>query len=60
MKMYISNGNQTLLQMEMLNRLKAAPAPAPTQNKDQKSSLNSSMIGRIHNAKSGCGSCGKH
>ena len=57
MKMYISNGNhQNRLQMEMLNKLKPAAVPVPTQ----KSSLNGSMITRISSARSGCGSCGKH
>jgi hypothetical protein len=43
-------------------------APRPTLQIAQKSiaqipvtkSLNSSMIARIHNAKPGCGSCGRH
>jgi len=55
MKMYISNGNQNRLQMEMLNKLKTVSVPVPTQ----KSPLNGSMISRISSARSGCGSCGK-
>jgi hypothetical protein len=34
----------------------AAPKAAPKAS----TALNSSIIGRIHNAKAGCGSCGRH
>jgi hypothetical protein len=41
--------------MESLNRLqKAAAAAQPNQT-----SLKTAMIGRIHNVRPGCGSCGK-
>lgn len=33
--------------------------PAPSSVKAP-SAMNASMIGRIHNIKSGCGSCGRH
>ena len=56
MNMFISNGNPTPQQRAAFNAANIASAPAIKPS----SSLNSSIIARIHNAKSGCGSCGKH
>ena len=56
MNMFISNGNPTPQQRAAFNAANIASAPAIKPS----SSLNSSIIGRIHNAKSGCGSCGRH
>jgi hypothetical protein len=57
MFMQISNGNATSAQHANFNAktalIKAAASTAPT-------SLNSSMISRIHNVKSGCGGCGRN
>jgi len=56
MFMQISNGNANSAQLASFNAktalVKAAALSAP-------SSLNSSMISRIHNIKSGCGGCGR-
>jgi len=49
--MFISNGNILPQQMSSNSNL----AVAPKVN----SSLNNSMISRIHNVKPGCGSCGR-
>ena len=56
MNMFISNGNPTPQQRAAFNAANIASAPSIKPS----SSLNSSIIARIHNAKSGCGSCGKH
>ncbi len=37
----------------------AAAAAKPTPTQFRAGALNSSMIGRVHNAKPGCSSCGK-
>jgi len=56
MFMQISNGNASSAQLANFNArtalVKAAASTAP-------SSLNSSMISRIHNIKGGCGGCGR-
>jgi hypothetical protein len=54
MKMFLANGNNTFEQMSSFSAVNSVPKTLP-----KPSSLNSSMIGRIHNAKSGCGSCGR-
>jgi hypothetical protein len=54
MKMFLANGNNTFEQMTSFSTVNSVPKTLP-----KPSSLNSSMIGRIHNAKSGCGSCGR-
>ena len=56
MNMFISNGNPTPQQRAVFNAANIASAPTVKPS----SSLNSSIIARIHNAKSGCGSCGRH
>ena len=53
MKMFLPNSNSTYAQMAALTNLVSAPKPI------KNTPLNSAMIGRIHNAKSGCGSCGR-
>ena len=51
--MFISNGNPTAAQLQAIQVTDAKPVPkAP-------SALSASMIGRIHNVRPGCGSCGK-
>jgi len=56
--MLITNGNYVPMQTRAINTTSLAslssvvPKPSPA--------LNSSMLGRIHNAKAGCGSCGRH
>jgi hypothetical protein len=56
--MLITNGNYVPMQTRAINTASLAslssvvPKPSPA--------LNSSMLGRIHNAKAGCGSCGRH
>ena len=58
MNMFITNGNlrpsqkRPTISQENLASYSSAPRAI--------SALNSSIIGRIHNAKSGCGSCGRH
>lgn len=52
-KMIISNGNVMPIQPRSINQ--------PTLNATRvPSALNASIIGRIHTAKAGCGSCGRH
>ena len=54
--MFITNGNlRPIQQRSMINKESLASYTKPSVVP-----LNSSMIGRIHNAKSGCGSCGRH
>jgi len=50
--MFLSNGNILPPQMSSIPNLAVTP---PTVN----SSLNNSMISRIHNVRPGCGSCGR-
>ena len=52
-KMFISNGNVIPIQPRSVNQSTLTATRAP-------SALNESIIGRIHSAKAGCGSCGKH
>ena len=59
-KMVISNGNSMPRANPSFNINYANLAVAPTTvNTVAPSSLNSSMIGRIHSIKPGCGSCGR-
>ena len=53
LNMYISNGNPSPAQIRAYVAAAAVPLPqAP-------STLNASMIKRIHNIKPGCGGCGR-
>jgi len=56
MKMNLVNSNamnaKILASLQQKNSKAVAPAPTP--------SLGGPMIGRIHNIKPGCGSCGRH
>lgn len=54
-KMFLSNGNYSPAQFVTTNisNIAAVPKKIPT-------ALNSSIIGRIHTVKPGCGSCGRH
>jgi len=54
MKMLITNQNRVVLQNQV-NSVGIRSQVSRAQN-----SLNTSIISRIHNAKAGCGSCGKH
>ena len=55
-RMSLSNGNPTPSQIASLTySANLASIPKTTQNVP----LNTGMIQRIHNAKSGCGSCGR-
>jgi hypothetical protein len=56
MQMFLPNGNAMSSQMAALS-YSANIASVPKTN--QPTPLNTAMIGRIHNAKSGCGSCGR-
>ena len=58
--MYISNGNVAprYNPTGTVNYANLAVAPTTT-NVVAPSTLNSSMIGRIHSIKPGCGSCGR-
>ena len=53
MFMNLSNGNYTKSQLAAFQAKNVAKPKSGNQ------SLNSSIIGRIHNVKPGCGSCGK-
>ena len=57
-KMSLSNGNPTRTQLAILSygaNLAAIPKTAATVN----APLSAPMVGRIHNVKPGCGSCGR-
>ena len=55
--MFLSNGNYIPQQpKKTINVANLAVAPAPVQAKQ---TLNNAMISRIHNARPGCGSCGR-
>lgn len=49
--------NLTNPNVQQAAAIAAAAKPTPTQFRA--GALNSSMIGRVHNAKPGCSSCGK-
>ena len=56
MSMLFSNGNYSAKEIASYHAfMKAKEAATPKAN----GSLNASMIGRIHDVKPGCGSCGK-
>jgi hypothetical protein len=61
MNMYISNGNSlpsnVLRQINPVNLPGANPSLASA---NAPSSLNASIIARIHSVRPGCGSCGRH
>jgi hypothetical protein len=57
MKMFISNGNTTLLQQRAFNAanldsVRRQKLAAPT-------ALNAPIISRVHNVRPGCSSCGR-
>jgi hypothetical protein len=52
-KMFITNGNTIPIHARSINKTALTTTRAP-------SALNTSIIGRIHSAKAGCGSCGRH
>jgi len=61
--MFLSNGNIRPSQIRsIVNKANlASVSPLATKAAPKASTaLNSSIIGRIHNAKAGCGSCGRH
>ena len=49
-----NNNNMSLFQQKQLNNALVTPVVSKPS-----SALNSPFIARIHNAKSGCGSCGR-
>ena len=53
-KMSLTNGNLAQVQFEALTRSRLAAVPVPKKN----APLKAPMIGRIHNVRPGCGSCG--
>jgi hypothetical protein len=55
MNMVISNGNRAPPQFYSRN----APSTLGTITTKSSTALNASIIGRIHNVKPGCGSCGR-
>jgi hypothetical protein len=57
-KMSLSNGNPTRTQLAVLSynaNLAAIPKAPAVKN----APLSAPMVGRIHNVKPGCGSCGR-
>lgn len=52
--MNLNNGNYTQKQIAAF-QAKIAPVPKPKAAQ----ALNASIVGRIHNVRPGCGSCGK-
>jgi len=59
-KMRLLNGNPMPQQLAAFSKSNMSPVPQNLPAKSNTSSLHSSMIGRIHNVKPGCGSCGRH
>ena len=55
MNMFLTNGNPTRAQISAYKAVTLAPTP-----KTYTAPLNSAMVSRVHNAKAGCGSCGRH
>ena len=55
MNMFLTNGNPTRAQITAYKAVTLAPTP-----KTYTAPLNSAMVSRVHNAKAGCGSCGRH
>jgi len=53
-KMTLTNGNLANVHFAALTRSKLAAVPTPAKNV----TLKSPMIGRVHNVRPGCGSCG--
>ncbi len=56
--MFLSNGNYVPQQAKKTINI-ANLSVAPSQVRQVNTSLNNSMISRIHNARPGCGSCGR-
>ena len=54
-KMSLSNGNTTRSQIAMLTQ----SAPKVASVNKSATPLSASMVGRIHNVRPGCGSCGR-
>lgn len=54
-----NNYNNVALQQAYIASLQRNTAANTNMNTNTKTSLNDSMIGRIHNIKPGCGSCGR-
>ncbi len=57
--MFLSNGNLRPSQFRSMVNKANLSSVSPVVPKAS-TALNSSIIGRIHNAKAGCGSCGRH
>ena len=55
-KMILTNASLGRAQFDALTRPKMATVPVPKKI----ATLKSPMIGRIHNVRPGCGSCGGH
>jgi hypothetical protein len=55
MMLNLNNGNYSQQQLAQFQQKYKASIPKPTSGMK----LNSSIIGRIHHVKPGCGSCGK-
>ena len=62
MNMFISNGNFNPQFQKQINTANLASSVGSTAvaTKSAPSALNASIISRIHNVRSGCGSCGRH
>ncbi len=58
MPMFLSNGNRQPISHPVIANTSSLATQPVTHVKS--TSLNSSIIGRIHNVKPGCGSCGRH
>jgi hypothetical protein len=59
MKMFISNGNPTPAQFRVFNSANIDSIKRIKSNPTS-SALSAPIIGRIHNVRPGCSSCGKH
>ena len=57
-KMSLSNGNPTRTQIAILTH-NANLAAIPKNPATKSAPLSAPMVGRIHNVKPGCGSCGR-
>ncbi len=57
--MFLSNGNLQPTMVKEINTASLGANPSLAAPKAP-SALNASMLGRVHNVRPGCGSCGRH
>jgi hypothetical protein len=58
--MFLSSGNYSPVNLKQININNLASKSSISALPKAPIYLNGNMIGRVHNVKPGCGSCGKH